>query len=461
MGYRVEVFDRDLKRVGEIDEWISLDFTVRLRQPGYWQLLIKDGTPQAQLIEKGGGVVIWQEGVSEPVLSGQVETYQKYWTKLQHTGPGSLYIAGQCHNGYTTRRLAFPAPSKALNQQYQGPSAYTVNKAASGAAWDLVASNLGPNAVANRRESRIAFGARPTTGAVVKDSLRYEQISTKLEEWCEAKKLGYRFIYNPDTQAVDFRVFHFRDKSKEVRFSAELGNLREVIWTLSAPKLTRAIVGCQGEGKSRFVWQKIDADAESEWDMSIETFIDRRDIPLKAGKTGGAELVTTIMDNGWEDIGTNPDGGEWTTALANAKAAYEAAVAQDPNGNHDVEYDAVVYAIRDAKPVAVDYYLNVVDEAATSALAEGQRKGNFQIYPIDTPDCQFGKHYFVGDTVTVYVDGTEYTDVVREVVVSVDDGGNVQDVQPKIGEQGTGEPLNLYKTVYEMQRKLRRLESRM
>jgi hypothetical protein len=50
---------------------------------------------------------------------------------------------------------------------------------------------------------------------------------------------------------------------------------------------------------------------------------------------------------------------------------------------------------------------------------------------------------------------------VREVVISVDDGGNVQDVKPKIGQQGSGEPLNLYKTVYEMQRKLNRLESRM
>jgi hypothetical protein len=83
LAYRVEVFDKNLKRVGEIDEWISLDFTVRFCQVGMWQLLIKDGTPQSDLIEKGGGIVIWQDDASEPLLSGQVDTYQKYWTTQQ------------------------------------------------------------------------------------------------------------------------------------------------------------------------------------------------------------------------------------------------------------------------------------------------------------------------------------------------------------------------------------------
>ncbi|EGJ73594.1 hypothetical protein STTU_0805 [Streptomyces sp. Tu6071] len=49
----------------------------------------------------------------------------------------------------------------------------------------------------------------------------------------------------------------------------------------------------------------------------------------------------------------------------------------------------------------------------------------------------------------------------REVTISVDDGGNAVDVHPKIGEQGSGEPLNLYATVDELRKKLRRLEARM
>lgn len=105
--------------------------------------------------------------------------------------------------------------------------------------------------------------------------------------------------------------------------------------------------------------------------------------------------------------------------------------------------------------------LESVDDALTTALAEGEKNGNFQIYPIDTDDCKFGRDYFVGDIVTVAVDGAEYSDVVREVTISVDDGGNATDVRPKIGEQGSGDPLNLYKSVFEMQRKLNRLQARM
>lgn len=414
MGYRVEVFDKDMKRVGEIDEWISLDFTVRLCQEGSWQLLIKDGTPQSQLIEKGGGIAIWQDGVSKPLLSGQVNTFQKYWTKVQHTGPGSVYIAGKCHNSLAYRRLAFPDPAKAVDKQYQSRLYTRPVKSlyAPEVIWDEFNTSFGPGALADRRVAWVNLGTRPTNplgAGGLSDSLRFDNLGSKIEEWYDKRNFAYRFIYNATTQKVDLEIFAPRDKSKEVRFSPELGNLREYIWTLSAPKVTRAIVGAAGEKRDRYYYQKVDSAAEAEWGMKVEQFIDRRDIPLKVNTDTGAVIKA------------------------------------EPDMTTD-DYNTAVQAVQ---------------EAASDVLSEGEMSGNFQIYPIDTPDCAFGRHYFVGDKVTVAVDGTEYTDIVREVVVSIDDAGNVQDVSPKIGQQGTGDPLNLYKTVYDMQRKLRRLEARM
>ncbi|MFE5092089.1 siphovirus ReqiPepy6 Gp37-like family protein [Streptomyces sp. NPDC056638] len=409
MGYRVEVFDKNMNRIGEIDEWISLDFSVRLSQEGSWQLLIKDGTPQSKLIEKGGGVAIWQEGVSKPLLSGQVDVFQKYWTTVQHTGPGSLYIGGKCHNTLTYRRLVWPDPARPVSDQWKNLLGYRpLRPTGTG---DQIRSEMsyafGPDALPERRIGNVVFKASATSGDIW-DTSRWDVLGTKLEEWMDKRSLAYRCIYNASTQKIDVEIFKPVDRSKEVRFSPELGNLREYIWTLNAPKITRAIVGCAGEGPRRYFLQKIDTATEAEWGMQIEGFVDRRDIGLMVDKTGTLVKATDDM----------------TTDDFNA-----------------------------AKKAA--------DDAATNVLAEGVKSGNFQIYPIDTADCLFGRDYFVGDIVTVAVDGTEYSDVVREVTISVDDGGNAIDVNPKIGEQGSGEPLNLYKTVYDMQKKLRKLESRM
>lgn len=411
MGYRVEVFDRNLKRIGEIDEWISLDFTVRLAQEGTWQILIKDDTTQSNLIQKGGGIVIWQDGVSKPLLSGQVDVFQKYWTKVQHTGPGSLYIGGKCHNSLAYRRLAFPDPSRPVHEQYLAtlPARQLPDSGTAGEMiHDELYQALGPGALADRRIPGLNFTAS-TLGTGMADSLRFDVIGSKLEDWYKSRGVAYRFIYNPDAQRVDVEIFKPRDLSKRVRFSPELGNLREYIWTLNAPKATRAIVGGAGEKLDRYYYQKVDTAAEAEWGIQAETFVDRRDIQLKVDRNTGL-----------------PVKAEDSMTAADVEAAKKA-----------------------------------VEEAASNVLDENQPRGNFQIYPIDTADCLFGRDYFVGDVVTVAVDGTEYSDVVREVSISVDDGGKAQDVNPKIGQQGSGEPLNLYKTVYEMQRKLRRLESRM
>jgi hypothetical protein len=415
LGYRVEVFDSALKRIGEIDEWLSLDFTVRLAQEGAWQLLIKDGTPQSDLIQKGGGIAIWQDGVDKPILSGPVDTFQKYWTKLQHTGPGSLYIAGKCHNTLAYRRLAFPDPSRAVTAQYQNTRWQRLiapSRPMEEVIWEELYKSLGVGALADRRVSGINFGTEPdgsVSWPILSDYLRMDVIGSKLEDWFTAKGVAYRFIYNPETQKIDFEVFRPRDLSKTIRFSPELGNLREYIWTLQAPKVTRAIVGCAGEKRERYYYQKVDSASEAEWNLQIEQFIDRADIQLKVDLTTGEPIKS--------------DDAMTATDVTDAKAT--------------------------------------VEDAADQAFEEGAGNGNFQIYPIDTAECVFGQHYFVGDTVTVAVDGTEYSDVVREVTISVDDGGNTQDVAPKIGQQGSGEPLNLYKTVSDMQKKLRRLQARM
>ncbi|MFC9231360.1 siphovirus ReqiPepy6 Gp37-like family protein [Streptomyces decoyicus] len=401
--------DRDLNRIGEIDTWLKLDLVVRYCQAGSWTLLIKAGTPQADLLQKGGGVAIYQDGVPTPVLTGPIESIQHYWTVEQHTEAGSLYVGGACDNKLAYSRLAFPNPTKAIGQQYSGAATRTVSGKAGTQIWKELSSALGPTALDDRKAVGVDLGTVPNLGGQVDDSLRFDVLGTKFEDWIDTKNTGWRFVYDPNRKKLVLDVFQPRDRSADVRFSKELGNLREYIWTLSAPTTTRAIVACQGDGAERYIYQKINTAAEAEWGLVRETFIDRRDLGLKTNAANGQPMKAK------SDM-TDADFGS-------AKAA--------------------------------------VIDAADSALNDGAPNGNFQIYPIDTPQLQFGKHYFVGDIVTVVADGVEYSDLVREVDITVEDGGKTETVAPKIGEQGTGNPLNLYKTVFEMREKLRKLEARM
>ncbi|MGW5773112.1 siphovirus ReqiPepy6 Gp37-like family protein [Streptomyces longwoodensis] len=410
MGYRVEVRDSALNRIGVIDKWISMDLVVRYCQQGSWQILVAAGTPQADILQKGGGVAIYQDGVPLPILTGQIETFQHYWTTDQHTGAGSLYFGGKCDNKLAYNRLAFPDPTKPATQQWQADdNGRTVSGPAGHLVWDELNKALGPGALADRRVAGVVFPSDVAFGKAVSDNLKWDVIGTKLESWIDTTTTGYRFLYDPNAKAINLHLFTPRDLSKDVRFSTDLGNLREFTWSLSAPSVTRVIVACQGEGKTRYLYQQIDAESEAEWGIQVEQFLDRRDLPIKADPTTGQPVKA--------DLGVTDE--QFTTAK------------------------------------------QAVLDAATEALTAGAKNGNFQIYPIDTPQVKFGRDYFVGDIVTVAVDGTEYTDMVREVSITVDQGGQTETVSPSIGEQGSGNPLNLYKTVFEMREKLRRLEARM
>ncbi|MEU8948783.1 siphovirus ReqiPepy6 Gp37-like family protein [Streptomyces sp. NPDC048489] len=409
MGYRVEVRDASLNRIGIIDTWIQLDLVVRFSQPGSWQILVKAGTPQADLLQRGGGIAIYQDGVDDPILTGQIEVFQHYWTTDQHTGPGSLYFGGKDDNKLPYNRLAFPDPSKSATQQFQADDTRSVSAQAGSLIWNELNKSLGAGAVAERRVAGLDLGSNFPFGTVTSDVLQWDNIGSKLESWTTDKSVGYRFLWDPDQRKIKLSLYAPRDLSKTIRFATELGNLREFTWSLQAPTVTRVIVACQGTGKSRYLYQQIDAATEAEWGLSIEQFLDRRDLPIKADPNTGAPIKA--------DLSVTDD------AFTTAKQA--------------------------------------VIDSATEALTTGAKNGNFQIYPVDTELVQFGRDYFVGDIVTVAVDGTEYVDMVREVSITVDDAGNVETVAPSIGDQGSGNPLNLYKTVFEMREKLRRLEARL
>ncbi|MFJ7901888.1 siphovirus ReqiPepy6 Gp37-like family protein [Streptomyces sp. NPDC096198] len=445
MGYRVFVRDRPgqdgtMPILGEIDTWIKLDFTIRFNQPGAWQMLVKVGTPHERLLKEGRGIVIYQDGVPAPIFSGPIDAFEKYWTVDQHTGAGSVFVGGKCDNQIPFNYLAFPGVEgegtdamklRPIAGQWEGADRRPAGAAVGQAIWVECDLAFGSRALPDRTLPGVSVGPNTPIGPAITDTLRYDTLGTKFSDWLKDKPFGYRFQYSPSSQRVELTVYACRDLGSTIRFAPELGNIKQFTWQLKSPTVTRAIVACQGEGKDRYIYQATDAEGEQQWGTVVEQFIDRRDIPLKTVK-GQPELVVRVNEDKTEDIGQGPDGKPWP-------------------GKTPAEQ----------KQAAKDYYVKAVQEAAQAALKAGEKNGHFQVYPIDTPQCQFGRDYYVGDIVNVEADGQTITDSVNEVTITVDDGGRVNTVTPKVGDQGTGEPLNLYKQVFEMREKLRKLEARM
>ncbi|ARZ66917.1 hypothetical protein SMD11_1256 [Streptomyces albireticuli] len=495
MYVRSEPRQGERQILGEIDTWIKLDFSVRFNAAGTWQLLVKSGTDQDSLLRQGRGIVIYQEGVPTPVFSGQIDAFERYWTVDQHTGPGSVFVGGKCDNDLVSGFLAFPGISGAgtgqtavlpLAEQYRGQDTRPAGGPLGQAIWAECDMAFGARALPDRRIEGLDVGPNTPIGAAVTETLRFDPLGTLFEKWLKDKRIGYRLAWSHDTKKIELHLYECRDRSGEVRFSPDLGNLRQYEWQLKAPAVTRAIVACQGEGHDRYLYQQVDTEGETQWSIRREQLIDRRDIPLRTGPDGKPELIVKKTSDGTEDLGTGPDGKEWTPQLAAAKAtlataakavaeaeekvraattdqekAAAATALSQAKSKESAAQLAVTAAIPAAKTAAFTHYVKAVEDAAAQVLKQGEKSGHFQIYPIDTEQCKFGRDYFVGDIVTVVADGEERQDIVKEVGVSVEDGGRVQSVTPKIGDQGTGEPLNLYKTVWEMKEKLRRLESRM
>ncbi|MCM1967790.1 siphovirus ReqiPepy6 Gp37-like family protein [Streptomyces sp. G1] len=522
MGYRIEVRGRPdadglIHRIGELDTWLKLDMVLRHNAPGSFQLLVKDRTRQAKLLEKGGGIAVWMDGRAEPIFTGQFDQFQKYWTTEQHTAAGSIYVGGKCDNRIPYGYLAFPGTQGEgdvrtvlpTDRQWAGQDRRTYGFEAGQALWVEYDMAFGQRGLPGRQIPSVNMGPKPATagtppkiGKKIGGTLRYDSLGTLTESWTKEGEIGYRFLWNPDRKKIELSIFTPVDRSKQVRFSPELGNLREFVATLSAPRATRVIVACQGEGSERYIKQFPEAGAtdedgqpvwlgdrtqdELEWGTVLEQFLDRRDVPLKTSKAGTPELVTKTSSDGFEEIGQDPEGRDWTpdltakkAALAAATSSVEAAEKAAAEAKTDNEKTLAAArlamakgaqanaqgnlraAITAAKPVVVKHHLDAIKAAAAAVFKENAKNGNFQIYPIQTPQCRFGIHYFLGDKVSVDVDDEVYVDVVREVAITVEDGGRTESVVPKIGEQGTGEPLNLYKHISEMREKLRKLESRM
>lgn len=408
--YRIIVRDRQLAPIGQVDDYIELTAVLQHCDVGQWTLKINADRPNAKLFQPGCGIVVYREGVTRPIFSGPVQGIQKYWTVDTDSGAGALFITGADDNLSVASRVVFPDPAHSADQQTRENEAAS-DRDASWALEYLISQNAGSAALPDRRPfgySTPDGSKRPYDkwGSRTAYSHRFDNLRDAVRPLADAGGLGWRNVYDPESRSIKLEVWRVEDRTATVRFSPELGNLKEYVYSMTAPKATRAIVAAQGEGRERYIKSYVDKDAERYWGLAAETFVDARDIPLKRSKDGTPMLSKEV------DSGTTAQ-----TALA------------------------------------------TMDQRGREALNQNKADGNLQLYPLDTPSCTFGVHWWIGDKVSCYVDGSVHQDLVRQVKIS--DSAEGSTITPSIGQQGTSDPRNVFGEIKALWRKVNQLSTRM
>lgn len=280
MTTRVYVRNPALERIGELDEWRSLELVLRDRDVSTWVLEAPRTHALAEaLAQPGYGIEVVREGLT--LLSGPRWESERRWSREEDT----LTLAGVDDTAVLTWRLAHPSPADGN----PATSAYDVRTgAAEPVLKAYVEANAGPSALPARRVAGLTVEVDQGRGSTITGRARFQ----RLLELCQSLAVvgGVSFRVVQEGASLVFRVWVPADLTASAIFSAELGNLRGFTYGEKGPDATYAFVAGQGEGIARtFVQVAGDTSVYGR----IEAFRDRRDTndPAELSQAGREALT--------------------------------------------------------------------------------------------------------------------------------------------------------------------------
>lgn len=319
--YTVVVRNAALQRVGKLGRLTSLNVTARYNDVGSWSLTIPLGSAQASLFTQTAGVIIHYGDETGPVLmSGPVWQIEEEWNE-QNPGAGTLVVTGKSDEKVIAERLAYQVPTSVATSQSaseydrQTGVGETVIKS-------YVNRNAGPGALLARRVAGLTIETDAARGSTVKGSARMTPLADLITPLALSAGLGWRVVQVGT--GLEFQIYAPTDRTATARFSPELRNLGSFKRTRTAPSVTAAVVGGQGDGTARTFVENIDTTAQTAWGTRAELFIDRRDTAdavelaqaatealVESGPQTGLALAT--VDNAQLVFGTNYGLGDRVT----------------------------------------------------------------------------------------------------------------------------------------------------
>lgn len=296
----------DLVQLGYVDEWTALDVTINRNAPSSGQFTAPADPQLMQWVTTPGNrVELIRDG--DWFCAGPIEKPGAYqWSAGDATtqGVGQVTVNWADDAVSLASRLTYPDPARAATAQTT-VAQYTAS-ATNGETLmrSLVNLNAGPGALTARRVPNLVLGSVAGVGTNVSDATRFEVLTDVLRRVAlAAGNLGFRVRRADSPARLLFEVYAPTDRSKLVRFSRQLNNLRALATDPSAPTCTVAIVGGSGDGVAQQVIERANSGAVSGWGR-MEKFVsgtsttDSTDPTTELNQAGDQALV----DNG-ETVG--------------------------------------------------------------------------------------------------------------------------------------------------------------
>lgn len=249
---KIYIRDQFFNRVGEVDDYTSLEIIKRFNDIGAWKMeLPTDSKESRLLLNPKYGISVVRNG--QTVFSGAVRKRYRKWG----IDSDSLILGGSDDNIHL-QSLAYP--------KLFGSYAVLEDDVRTGIAEDVmkqyVSANIGPEARADR--VTISLELNQSRGSTVTGRGRFQTLLELLQELAlTGGDLG--FDVATVNKALQFKVFQPADKTKSVFFSPLLGNLSSFEYSKDDPESNFLVLGGLNEGDSRIFREKGDA-------ASIEEF---------------------------------------------------------------------------------------------------------------------------------------------------------------------------------------------